>query len=71
MIQNGKIRQFLGLAIHELANLGIVKDHDGKMIKIPSKYAVFSTIGYIKGKSAIAVARYFICRKWNFNGEQF
>ena len=49
----------------------MVKDHVHMMIKIPPKYAVSSIIGYIKGKSAIAVARHFNGRKRNFNGEQF
>ena len=75
----GKIRQFLGPVFHELANEKncqiieghMVKDHVHMMIKIPPKHAVFSIIGYIKGKSAIAVARHFSGRKRNFNGEQF
>ena len=75
----GKIRQFLGPVFHELANEKnckiieghMVKDHVHMMIKIPPKHAVFSIIGSIKGKSAIAVARHFSGRKRNFNGEQF
>ncbi|MGL5741642.1 MAG: transposase, partial [Legionella sp.] len=34
-------------------------------------YSVSEAIGYIKGKSAIAVARQFGGRKRNFNGERF
>ena len=41
------------------------------MIKIPPKFAVSSIVGYVKGKSAIAVARQFLGRKGNFQGEQF
>ncbi len=41
------------------------------LIKIPPKYAVSEVVGYLKGKSAIAVARQFGGRKRNFNGEQF
>ena len=41
------------------------------LMKIPPKYAVAEVIGYIKGKSAIAIARQFGGRKRNFNGEQF
>ena len=33
--------------------------------------SVSEVIGYIKGKSAIAVARQFGNKKRNFNGEQF
>lgn len=41
------------------------------MIRIPPKYSVAEVVGYIKGKSAIAVARQFGGRKRNFNGEKF
>ena len=37
----------------------------------PPKYPVAEVIGYLKGKSAIAVARQFGARKRNFNGERF
>ena len=46
-------------------------DHVHMLIKIPPKHAVSSIIGYIKGKSAIAVARPFSGRKRNFSGESF
>ena len=36
------------------------------LIRIPPKYAVAEVIGYIKGKSAIAVARQFGGRQRNF-----
>ena len=49
----------------------MVKDHVHMLIKIPPKYSVAEVIGYIKGKSAIAVARQFGGRKRNFNGEKF
>ena len=48
-----------------------MQDHVHMMIEIPPKYSVAETIGYIKGKSAIAVARQFEGRKRNFNGESF
>ena len=75
----GKIRTFLGPVFHELAQQKgcqiveghMVSDHVHMLIKIPPKHAVFSVIGYIKGKSAIAVARQFSGRKLNFTGEQF
>ena len=41
------------------------------LISIPPKYAVSEVIGYIKGKSAIAVARNFGGKRRNFNGERF
>ena len=48
----------------------MVQDHVHMLIQIPPKYAVSQAIGYIKGKSAIAVARQFSGRKRNFNGEK-
>ena len=49
----------------------MVQDHVHMLIAIPPKYSVSELIGYIKGKSAIAVARQFGSRKRNFNGEKF
>ena len=40
-------------------------------ISIPPKYAVSEVVGYLKGKSAIAVARQFGQKQKNFNGENF
>ena len=75
----GKIREFLGKVFHELANQRgckileghAVQDHIHMIIEIPPKYAVSDIVGYLKGKSAIAVARQFGNRKRNFNGERF
>ena len=47
-----------------------MKDHVHMMIKIPPKYSVAEVVGYLKGKSAIAVARQFGGRQKNFNGER-
>ena len=49
----------------------MVQDHVHMLIAIPPKYSVAEIIGYIKGKSAIAVARQFGGRKRNFNRERF
>lgn len=49
----------------------IMPDHVHIVISIPPKYCVASVIGYIKGKSAIAIAREFGGRKRNFSGEHF
>ena len=73
----GKIRKFLGPVFHELASQKrcrilkghMVQDHVHMLIEIPPKYAVSQIVGYLKGKSAIAVARQFGGRKRNFNGE--
>lgn len=73
----GKIRKYLGPLFHELAvqrNCKIleghrVQDHVHMLISIPPKYSVAEVVGYLKGKSAIAVARQFGGRQRNFNGE--
>lgn len=75
----GKIRKFLGPVLRELMRQKeseileghLVSDHVHVLAKIPPKYAVAEVIGYMKGKSAIAVARQFSGRKRNFNGERF
>ena len=41
------------------------------MIAIPPKYAVSQVIGFIKGKSAIHLARVYGERKRNFVGQHF
>lgn len=67
-----------GKVFHDLASQRGSKIIEGHMaqdqvhmlIKIPPKYSVAEVIGYIKGKSAIVVARQFGGRKRNFNGEK-
>ena len=46
-------------------------DHVHMMIAIPPKYAVSQVIGYVKGKSAIHLARVYGERKRNFVGQHF
>ena len=75
----GQIRKFLGPVFRELAlqrectilEGHMIQDHIHMMIRIPPKYSVAEVVGYIKGKSAIAVARQFGGRKRNFTGEKF
>ena len=75
----GKIRTYLKNIFHELSRQkeceivggNIVQDHVHMLISISPKYAVSEIIGYLKGKSAISVARQFGGRKRNFNGEKF
>lgn len=63
----GKIRKYLKGVFHELARQKgceiisghMAKDHVHMCISIPPKYSVSEMIGYLKGKSAIAVARQF------------
>ena len=49
----------------------LMSDHVHMMIAIPPKYAVSQVIGYIKGKSAIHLARVYAERKRNFVGQHF
>jgi putative transposase len=46
-------------------------DHVHMMISIPPKYSVSQVVGYIKGKSAIHMARVYGERKRNFVGQHF
>jgi putative transposase len=75
----GGIRKNLGAIFHELARQKecqiveghLMSDHVHMCISIPPKHAVASVIGFIKGKSAIAIARQFSGKQRNFNGESF
>lgn len=75
----GEIRKHLGAIFHELARQKecriieghLMADHVHMCIEIPPKYAVASMIGFLKGKSAIAIARKFGGRERNFVGEHF
>ncbi len=72
----GKLRQYLGKTLRELAKQKrcevleghLMSDHVHMLISIPPKYAVAQVVGFIKGKSAIAVARNFGGRTKNFTG---
>ena len=46
-------------------------DHVHMMISVPPKYSVAQVIGYMKGKSAIHIARVYAGRKKNFVGQNF
>jgi putative transposase len=75
----GQLRQYLGevfkrLAGHKESNIEeghLMPDHVHMLISIPPKYSVAQVIGYIKGKSAIHIARTYGERKRNFVGEHF
>jgi putative transposase len=49
----------------------LMPDHVHMMISIPPKYAVSQVVGYIKGKSAIHLARVYGERKRSFVGQHF
>lgn len=44
-------------------------DHVHMLMSIPPKLAVSSVVGYLKGKSAIHVARHFLKRERNYAGQ--
>ena len=75
----GKIRRHLGEILRKLAQQResrieeghLMPDHVHMMISIPPKYSVAQVIGFIKGKSAIHIAREFAGRKRNFVGQHF
>ena len=75
----GLIRKDLGSLFHELAKQReckveeghIMPDHVHMLLSIPPKYSVSQVVGYIKGKSAIHVARKFMNRGRNFTGYNF
>ena len=75
----GEIRKFLGSIFHELARQKecriveghLMPDHVPMCIEIPPKYSEASIIGFLKGKSAIAIARQFKGKQRNFSGESF
>lgn len=46
-------------------------DHVHMPVSIPPKYSVAQVVGYIKGKSAISIARTFMGRKRSFVGQRF
>ena len=49
----------------------LLPDHVDMMISIPPKYAGSQVIGFVKGKSAIHLARLYGERKQNFAGQSF
>ena len=74
-----QLRQPLGEVLRRLAAQKesrieeghLMSDHVHMMIAIPPKYAVSQVVGYIKGKSAIHLARVYAERKRNFVGQHF
>ena len=74
-----QLRKYLGAAFKDLAEQKESKileghlrpDHVHMLISIPPKYAVSQVIGFIKGKSAIQIARNFSGQRKNFTGQNF
>lgn len=75
----GDLRKHLGEILRELAEQKksrvieghLMADHVHILLTIPPKFAVSQVVGFIKGKSAIQIARNFQGRKKNFTGQHF
>ena len=74
-----QLRQHLGEIFRKLAEQKesrvleghLMPDHVHMLLSIPPKFAVSQVVGYIKGKSAIHLARVYGERKRNFVGQHF
>ena len=75
----GQLRSHLGEMFHELAPQKecqiveghLMPDHVHMCMSISPNHAVSQVVGYMKGKSAIGIAREFMGRRRNFSGESF
>src|SRR3989449_2958257 len=75
----GSLRQHLGslfreLARHKECEIGeghLMVDHVHMLVSIPPKYSVSQAMGYMKGKSAIHIARTYGGKRRNFVGQHF
>jgi putative transposase len=74
-----ELRQYLGKIFHDLARPKecrieeghLCTDHVHLLISIPPKYSVSQVMGFIKGKSAISIARNYGGKQQNFVGQPF
>ncbi len=75
----GQLRKCLGQVLRDLARNResevleghMMPDHVHMLISIPPKYSVAQVVGFIKGKSAIYIARNYLGHRRNFTGQQF
>ena len=73
------VRKHMGPVFRELASRKetvveegfLMPDHVHMLLSIPPKYSVSQVVGFLKGKSAIHIARNFDGRKMNFTGYHF
>ena len=73
------IRQELGTVFRSLAEQWeckvqeghLMPDHVHMLLSVPPKHSVSSVMGFIKGKSAIHIARVYAGRRGNFVGQHF
>jgi putative transposase len=74
-----ELRHHLGKVFHDLARQResrieeghLCVDHVHMLISIPPKYSVSQVVGFIKGKSAISIARTYGGKRKNFVGQHF
>ena len=75
----GRLRRELGEVFHDLARQKdsrilegyLQPDHIHVLISIPPKYSVVQVVGFMKGKSAIYIARAYLGQKKNYSGMHF
>ena len=75
----GQLLKNMGEMFHELARQKesrvleghLQPDHVHMLISIPPKYAVSQVVGYMKGKSAIHIARTYLGQRKNYSGMSF
>lgn len=75
----GQLRKHLGEVFHNLARQKesvileghLQPDHVHMLVSIPPKYSVSQVVGYIKGKSAIHIARTYLGQRKNHSGMNF
>jgi len=75
----GQLRKYLGEVFRDLAlqreseilEGHLMGDHVHMLISIPPKYSVAQVVGYIKGKSAIHIARTYAGKRRSFVGQSF
>jgi putative transposase len=73
------LRRHLGEVFRSLAEQKECKIHEGHLmpdhvhmlLSVPPKYSVAQVVGYLKGKSAIHIARVFVGHRKNFTGQHF
>jgi len=75
----GQLRRDLGSVFRGLAEQKeckveeghLMPDHVHMLLSVPPKHSVSSVMGFIKGKSAIHIARVYAGRRRNFVGQHF
>ena len=75
----GHLRKDLGTVLRELARHKeskveeghLMADHVHMLVSIPPKFSVAQVVGYIKGKSAIHIARTYMGKRQSFVGQHF